>query len=49
MKTYNLQLTEQELNIVYNALLQRPYGEVAALIVNIQKQITQTNEEKNEE
>ena len=35
----NLELNEQELNIVFNALAQRPFAEVFQLINKIQEQV----------
>ena len=40
----NIEFTEQELNIMINALVQRPYGEVINLLNNIQKQISKAQE-----
>lgn len=39
--------TEQEINIIVNALAQRPYGEVASVIATIQGQL-QKNEFKTD-
>lgn len=38
MKQYNFTLTENQINIIMNALSNRPYGEVVELIAEIQKQ-----------
>lgn len=38
MKQYNFTLTENQTNIIMNALASRPYGEVFELIAEIQKQ-----------
>jgi hypothetical protein len=37
-KTMQLTFTEQELNIVFNALAQRPYAEVFQLLGKIQQE-----------
>lgn len=39
MKQYNFTLTENQINIIMNALAIRPYGEVFELIAEIQKQV----------
>lgn len=39
MKSYTLTLTEKDLQITINALAQRPYQEVAQLLVDIQNQV----------
>ena len=43
-----LKLKQDELNIVINALVQRPYGEVVNLLNNIHKQTTEKKEILNE-
>lgn len=37
--TFKLEFTEAELNIVFNALTQRPFAEVANLVGKIQQDI----------
>ena len=39
MKTFNISFTEQELNIIGQALNQAPYGVVAPIVASINKQI----------
>lgn len=36
---FNLTFTEQELNLVFNSLMQRPYGEVAQIVAKIQGEV----------
>jgi hypothetical protein len=40
-----LKLQARELDTIANALAQRPWGEVNALLVNIQQQVTQQQQE----
>lgn len=44
---YNIKFTLQELQIVANAIGQRPYQEVVTLLANIQKQVAE--QEKTED
>ena len=37
---FTIKLSAQELQIAANALAQRPYGEVAAVIASMQKQVS---------
>lgn len=47
---FNLQFTEAELNIVFNALTQRPFAEVAQLVGKIQQEVqAQANKKKEGE
>lgn len=48
MKTYELTLTEQEMTILNDALVQLPFFKVAPLIQSINEQI-KNNEEKERE
>jgi len=44
----NIELNEQELNIVFNALAQRPFAEVFQLVNKIQEQVqSQVKEKEN--
>jgi len=43
-KTYSFTFTEQEANVILNALAQRPYIEVAELIGKIQQQAATSDE-----
>ena len=45
---YSLTLSEEELNLVGNALAQLPYGQVVSLIVNIHRQVTEQTEKSEE-
>lgn len=51
--TFKLEFTEAELNIVFNALTQRPFAEVANLVgkiqQDVQKQSMSTNTPKEGE
>lgn len=47
MKEYNILLNENELQIISDALIHRPYGEVAKLIFNINEQIIKNNKNLN--
>lgn len=51
--TFKLEFTEAELNIVFNALTQRPFAEVASLVgkiqQDVQKQSMSTNTPKEGE
>lgn len=40
-QTYNLTLTTPKLKIVWEALIERPHKEVAPLLADIQKQISE--------
>ena len=42
----NLELTEQELNIVLNALAQRPFAEVFQVVGKIQAEVQEQLKEK---
>ena len=44
-KQYNLTLTEQEINAVFNALVEKPFKEVAQLVAKLQDAYRQTNEQ----
>jgi len=37
--TFKLEFTEAELNIVFNALTQRPFAEVAQLVGKLQQEV----------
>lgn len=41
---YNLKLEASELQIVANAISQRPYAEVAVLLANLQQQVTEQDD-----
>ena len=45
MKKYKLTLTEEQVNIVLNALAMRPYFEVTELITEIHQQVTEQQED----
>ena len=36
-KEYNLTLNEQEINALFNALIERPFREVAPVVVKVQE------------
>lgn len=46
MNTFTLVFTDQELNIIFGALQERPYREVAPIIDSIRMQIQAAQEEK---
>lgn len=48
MQNYTFTFTEQEANVILNALGQRPYVEVAGLIGKIQQQAAETIEKSAE-
>lgn len=39
IEEYNLKFTKEQLDIIVNAIIQRPYIEVASIIVSINKQL----------
>jgi len=43
--TFKLEFTEAELNIVFNALTQRPFAEVAQLLGKLQQDIQKQSQE----
>ena len=47
MNTFTLVFTNDELNIVFNALQDRPFREVAPIIDNIRMQIQAAQDELN--
>jgi hypothetical protein len=47
MEEHNILLNENELQIISNALIHRPYGEVAQLILNMNEQIIKNNKNPN--
>ena len=49
MKTYTLQFTEQELQILSKALAFMPYGEVAPLFASLQNQINKEEKAETDE
>ena len=44
-KQYNLTLTEQEISTIFNAVVERPFKEVAPLVAKLQDAYRQTNEQ----
>lgn len=48
MEQYNFTLTNNQINIIMNALANRPYGEVFELIAEIQKQATAQEARNND-
>ena len=46
MNTYTLVFTDQELNVIFGALQERPYKEAAPVIDSIRMQIQAAQEEK---
>ena len=44
-KEYNLTLTENEINMVFNAMVEKPFREVAPLVAKLQEAYRQTNEQ----
>lgn len=49
MNTFTFVLTEQELNVVFNALREKPYKEAAPVIDSIVMQINAANAEKEKQ
>lgn len=47
MNTFKLVFTSDELNVVFNALQDRPFREVAPIIDNIRMQISAAQEEES--
>jgi len=45
-KNYEINLTEQELQIVFNALIDKPFKEVAMLVQKLQNIYRENNESK---
>ncbi len=45
-KNYEINLTEQELQIVFNALMDKPFKEVAMLVQKLQNIYRENNESK---
>lgn len=48
-KEYNLTLTENEINLVFNAMVEKPFREVAPLVAKLQEAYRLTNEHDKQE
>ena len=45
---FTIKLTEQELNVISNALVERPFKEVVQVMETLRKQVIETQQEAKE-